>query len=96
MVMMRIAIILSLTVFLSGCGALNSFLGTSIGDYMPDWAGGLPKDAPPRPTDPRYQQYMEEQRAKLETPKPSDQGTDKPAETQTSTSQEGEKQPQAR
>lgn len=92
---MRVAVIFLLSVFLSGCGAINSFIGTSIGDYMPDWAGGLPKDAPPRPTDPRYQQYMEEQRAKLDTSKSSDQGNNKPAETQPSTSHGSEKQPQA-
>lgn len=93
---MRILAIVLLSTLLSGCGALNSFIGTSIGDYVPEWAGGLPKDAPPRPDDPRYQQYMDEQRAKLGTAKSSDQGTDKPAETQTSTSHGSEKQPQAR
>jgi hypothetical protein len=73
MVTMRIVLIVLLSLFLSGCGALNSFIGTSLGDYIPDWAGGLPKDAPPRPTDPRYQQYMEEQRAKVELSKPNEQ-----------------------
>lgn len=91
---MRTVVILLLSVFLSGCGALNSFLGTSIGDFMPSWAGGLPKDVPPRPTDPRYQQYMDEQRAKLDLSKPNDQSADKPGATPASASQE--EKPQAR
>lgn len=50
---------------LSGCGAVNSYMASSVADVMPEWAGGLPKDAPPRPTDPRYSDYLKEQDQKL-------------------------------
>jgi hypothetical protein len=33
-------------------------------DHLPAWAGGLPEGAPPRPGDPRYQEYIEQQKAK--------------------------------
>jgi hypothetical protein len=38
-----------------------------MGDYIPAWAGGLPKGAPPRSTDPRYAKFIEEQHS--EAPK---------------------------
>jgi hypothetical protein len=38
-------------------------------DNMPKWMGGLPKDAPPRPSDPRYPEYERAQRAKAEAVK---------------------------
>ena len=28
-------------------------------DSIPHWAGGLPADAPPRPADPKYAEYLE-------------------------------------
>ena len=49
---------------LSGCGALNTGLSSMIADNWPTWAGGLPKDAPPRPGDPAYEAYEREQEAK--------------------------------
>ena len=48
-------ILLSLT--LGGCSNLASFLA----DNIPQWAGGLPKDAPPRAGDPRYAEYFKTQ-----------------------------------
>ena len=45
-------ILLSLT--LGGCSNLATFLA----DNIPQWAGGLPKDAPPRASDPRYAEYF--------------------------------------
>ena len=38
-----------LTLSLSACGTINEKLADGIGDYVPQWAGGLPADAPPRP-----------------------------------------------
>ncbi len=49
------AIFLSLT--LTGCSSLATFFA----DNLPQWAGGLPKDAPPRAGDPRYAQYFKTQ-----------------------------------
>ena len=34
---------------LSGCGTINEKLSAGVGDYIPEWLGGLPADAPPRP-----------------------------------------------
>jgi hypothetical protein len=44
-------------------------------DYMPAWAGGLPKDAPPRPGTPEYDAL----RQKLETEANRDKSKDAPA-----------------
>ena len=49
------AILLSL--MLTGCSSLATFLA----DNVPQWAGGLPKDAPPRAGDPRYANYFRAQ-----------------------------------
>jgi hypothetical protein len=49
------AVLLSLT--LAGCSNLATFLA----DNIPQWAGGLPKDAPPRASDPRYADYFKTQ-----------------------------------
>jgi hypothetical protein len=48
-------VLLSLT--LAGCSSLATFLA----DNIPQWAGGLPKDAPPRAGDPRYADYFKTQ-----------------------------------
>jgi hypothetical protein len=45
---------------LGGCGTINSNLAAGMGDYVPQWAGGLPRDAPPRPGTARYQEFMQE------------------------------------
>src|SRR5690348_15948878 len=45
---------------LSGCGTINEKLAAGIGDYVPQWAGGLPADAPPRPGTAKYDAFMAE------------------------------------
>jgi hypothetical protein len=45
---------------LSGCTATSNF----VADTVPTWMGGLPADAPPRPSDPRYAEYERAQKAK--------------------------------
>jgi hypothetical protein len=45
---------------LSGCGTINEKLAAGVGDYVPQWAGGLPADAPPRPGTPKYDAFMAE------------------------------------
>jgi hypothetical protein len=42
---------------LQGCGSVNTWLAENTADKMPAWAGGLPADAPPRPSDPRYPEF---------------------------------------
>jgi hypothetical protein len=45
---------------LAGCASINAKLADSMGEYIPQWAGGLPADAPPRPGTAKYDEYMKE------------------------------------
>jgi hypothetical protein len=45
---------------LAGCGTINEKLSAGMGDYIPQWAGGLPADAPPRPGTAKYDEMMKE------------------------------------
>jgi hypothetical protein len=45
---------------LAGCGTINEKMSAGMGDYVPQWAGGLPADAPPRPGTAKYEEYMKE------------------------------------
>ncbi|WP_298875419.1 hypothetical protein [uncultured Bradyrhizobium sp.] len=56
--------LLALAAGLSGCGTVNEKLSAGVGDYIPQWAGGLPADAPPRPGTPQYEAYMKERERK--------------------------------
>lgn len=71
-----LSVLVLMSATLSGCGAVGGF----VGDALPAWAGGLPADAPPRPSDPRYAEYERSQRAKTIIDAPADAGTVK-AET---------------
>jgi hypothetical protein len=46
---------------LGGCGTVNEKLTEGMADYVPQWAGGLPANAPPRPGTAKYDAYMKEQ-----------------------------------
>jgi hypothetical protein len=64
---------------LSGCASINEKASSAMGAYIPQWAGGLPADAPPRPGTPEYDAYMKErERLRLipaaERPQPQQQG----------------------
>ena len=53
---------------LSACGTINEKLAAGLGDMIPQWAGGLPADAPPRPGTAKYDEFMKErERKRLET-----------------------------
>ena len=66
----------SLAGALSGCGTMNEKMSAAMGDYIPQWAGGLPADAPPRPGTAKYDAYMQErERQRL---MPADQRDPKP------------------
>jgi hypothetical protein len=43
---------------LAGCASINAKIADGMGDYIPQWAGGLPADAPPRPGTTKYDEYM--------------------------------------
>jgi hypothetical protein len=47
-----------------GCGTINAKLADGLGDYIPQWAGGLPADAPPRPGTAKYEEFMKERERK--------------------------------
>ena len=49
---------------LSGCGTINEKLADGMGDYVPQWMGGLPPDAPPRPGTAKYDEAMKERERK--------------------------------
>ena len=57
-------LLVGLSAGLSGCGTVNEKLSAGMGDYIPQWAGGLPADAPPRPGTPQYDAYMKERERK--------------------------------
>ena len=65
------SMVIAAAVFLSGCGAISSSLSAAIADSFPHWAGGLPLDVPPRPSDPKYADYLAKQQGKavVDTPK---------------------------
>jgi hypothetical protein len=65
-----IALIVTSTI-LGSC----SSAGELVADYVPEWAGGLPKNAPPRPGTPEYDAL----RQKLETEAGRDKNKDPPA-----------------
>src|SRR5215831_14547784 len=68
---------------LGGCASVNERAAAALGDYVPQWAGGLPADAPPRPGTAKYDEWMKErERQRL---LPADQ-RNKPAPAATSSS----------
>ena len=45
---------------LAGCASIYEKAAAAMGDYVPQWAGGLPADAPPRPGTAKYDEWMKE------------------------------------
>jgi hypothetical protein len=74
---------LALTAFgLGGCGTINEKLADGLADYTPQWLGGLPADAPPRPGTARYDEFMRErERKRLE---PADAAKEEAVQTTSS------------
>jgi hypothetical protein len=65
---------------LGGCSSINDRMGPAIADTLPAWAGGLPKDVPPRKGTPEYDAYMREQeRKRLEPAPPANANASAPA-----------------
>lgn len=66
---------------LAGCSSINDRMGPAIADTLPAWAGGLPKDAPPRRGTPEYDAYMKEREQKrLEPAPPANANASAPAQ----------------
>lgn len=76
-----VAAIALLGAILAGCSSINERMGPAIADTLPAWAGGLPKDAPPRKGTPEYDAYMQEQDRKRLEPAPANANAAAPAAT---------------
>jgi len=69
----RIATVVALALAaggLSGCGTINEKLAAGVTDAIPQWAGGLPPDAPPRPGTVKYDEFMRERERRRLEPAP--------------------------
>ena len=64
-----------------GCSSINERMGPAIGDTLPAWAGGLPRDVPPRKGTPEYDAYMREQERKRLEPAPTNANAAAPTAT---------------
>jgi len=49
---------------LGGCGSINEKLAAGMSGAIPQWAGGMPADAPPRPGTAKYDEFMQERERK--------------------------------
>src|ERR1700722_20961450 len=63
---------------LGGCSTINEKLSAGMGDYIPQWAGGLPPGVPPRRGTPEYDEYMKERERKRLEPAPATADSAKP------------------
>jgi hypothetical protein len=64
---------------LGGCGSINEKLTAGLADVVPQWAGGLPPDAPPRPGTAKYDAYQKEQERKRLEPAPQKDASGQPS-----------------
>ena len=69
---------------LAGCSSINAKLADSMGDYIPQWAGGLPADAPPRPGTAKYDEYMKEREKRRQQPAAERDNNSDPSQTSSS------------
>jgi hypothetical protein len=65
---------------LCGCSSINEKIGPTIADTLPAWAGGMPKDVPPRKGTPEYDAYMKEQERKRLEPAPANANASAPVQ----------------
>ncbi len=65
----QLRLFLTLACLAAGIAGCSS-IGPTIGDTLPQWAGGLPKDVPPRRGTPEYDAYMKEREQKRLEPAP--------------------------
>lgn len=61
---LAIALAVTLACGLGGCGSINERLAAGMSDAIPQWAGGMPADAPPRPGTAKYDEFMQERERK--------------------------------
>lgn len=67
---------------LSGCGTINEKASAALGDYVPQWAGGEPADAPPRPGTAKYEEYQKERERLRQMPADQRPGAQQPQQQQ--------------
>jgi hypothetical protein len=67
-------------VILGGCSTMNEKIAPAIADTLPMWAGGMPKDVPPRKGSPEYDAYMQERERKYLEPAPSNANASAPVQ----------------
>ena len=65
---------------LAGCASVNERLGPAVGEAIPQWAGGLPRDVPPRRGTAEYDAYMQERERKRLEPAPTNANASAPAQ----------------
>ena len=65
-----LAVLALATLSLGGCGYINEKLAAGMSDAIPQWAGGMPADAPPRPGTAKYDEFMQERERKRLEPAP--------------------------
>jgi hypothetical protein len=75
-----IAALALLGLAVGGCSSINERIGPVVGDTLPAWAGGLPKDVPPRRGTPEYDAYMKERERKRLEPAPANANASAPAQ----------------
>jgi hypothetical protein len=88
----HLAVVTALTLLasgLSGCGTINEKLADGMGDYVPQWMGGLPADAPPRPGSAKYDEYMKERERKRLEPAVKDDAANPATASSPTTSPSG-------
>jgi hypothetical protein len=87
----RLAVLSALSLLacsMAGCGTMNAKLADGMGDYIPQWLGGLPADAPPRPGTAKYDEYTKErERKRLEPAPPKDNAAASASSAQASPSE---------
>jgi hypothetical protein len=65
--MARIALLVIAGIVVASCTS-----GGTVGQLMPHWVGGLPKDVPPRPGTPEYEAYRQQLEAEANRDKSKD------------------------
>ena len=71
-----LALLIAITLMacgLAACGTINEKLAAGLTDAIPQWAGGLPADAPPRPGTAKYDEFMRERERKRLEPATADE-----------------------
>jgi hypothetical protein len=68
-----IAVVAPSALGLSACGTINEKLADGFADLIPQWAGGLPADAPPRPGTVKYDEFMKERERRRLEPAPGEE-----------------------